>query len=113
MPTYAEKLKDPRWQQTRLRIMERDGFACVKCGSKTETLHVHHGGYERGLDPWEYDPEVLWTLCEPCHDWTTATMAQIYRDIAEMPPGPALMVLAVEVNDFKWRTSGKDIGIPA
>lgn len=26
--TYAEKLKDPRWQKKRLRILERDAFAC-------------------------------------------------------------------------------------
>lgn len=66
---YYQKLKDPRWQKKRLQIMERDNFTCQSggCGSTTDTLNVHHKFYESGKDPWDYDGNVLVTLCENCH----------------------------------------------
>lgn len=64
--TYAEKLKDPRWQKLRLQIMERDGFRCLHCGAKDKTLHVHHAVYEK-RDPWDCETRNLGTLCEDCH----------------------------------------------
>lgn len=67
MKTYAEKLKDPRWQRKRLEIMQRDEFACTHCGDVGSTLNVHHLYYKKGRDPWEYDDEVLITVCESCH----------------------------------------------
>lgn len=68
MKTYAEKLKDPRWQRKRLEIMERDGFKCRICGDETTTLHVHHVRYLRGREPWEYREFYFVTLCENCHE---------------------------------------------
>ena len=64
--TYAEKLKDPRWQKKRLKILERDEFGCALCGDDTTTLHVHHIAYSKG-DPWDIDDSLLKTLCEGCH----------------------------------------------
>lgn len=66
---YAEKLKDPRWQKMRLKIMERDDFACQYCGENENTLHVHHVEYRRGADPWDYREYQLLTVCEHCHKW--------------------------------------------
>lgn len=63
--TYQEKLKDPRWQKKRLKILERDGWACQCCGSKKKTLTVHHVVYEG--DPWEAREDDLQALCEDCH----------------------------------------------
>lgn len=65
--TYAERLKDPRWQKRRLEIMSRDGFACQSCFGDEETLHVHHIVYRKKAMPWEYPDEDLVTLCESCH----------------------------------------------
>lgn len=65
--TYKEKLKDPRWQKKRLRILERDNFQCVHCGDKESTLHVHHRLYFNDKDPWEYLDHLLITICESCH----------------------------------------------
>lgn len=65
--TYAEKLKDPRWQKKRLEIFERDKWACQECTSKTDTLHVHHKRYDKGKDPWDYDDYNFVTMCEGCH----------------------------------------------
>lgn len=64
--TYAEKLKDPRWQKKRLEVMQRDGFKCRDCGSVKNTLHVHHCAY-RGKTPWDTPIELLLTVCENCH----------------------------------------------
>jgi hypothetical protein len=67
MKTYAEKLKDPRWQRKRLEIMERDEFKCRHCRSKEKTLNVHHKIYRKGKMPWDYEDAVFVTLCEQCH----------------------------------------------
>lgn len=65
--TYAEKLKDPRWQKKRLEILQRDEFACQLCFDTTNTLHVHHKIYHKSRNPWDYPAEALITLCEDCH----------------------------------------------
>ena len=65
--SYNELLKHPKWQKKRLKILERAGFECEYCESKENTLHVHHGYYEKGLKPWEYPDESLHCLCENCH----------------------------------------------
>lgn len=62
--------KHPEWQKKRLKILERDEFACVQCGTDQEMLHVHHTFYwdkEDEAPPWDYDDETLISLCESCH----------------------------------------------
>ena len=65
--TYAEQLKDPRWQRKRLEIMSRDNFHCTSCGFDDRTLCVHHKEYIRGFKAWEYPDVLLVTLCDVCH----------------------------------------------
>jgi len=65
--SYAEKLKDPRWQKKRLEILERDEWKCMSCGDKENTLHVHHIFYFPGKEPWDVHNGFLITLCEKCH----------------------------------------------
>lgn len=65
--TYAEKLKDPRWQKKRLEILSRDNFTCKCCFNTDKTLHVHHKIYESN-NPWETSSIHLITLCEDCHE---------------------------------------------
>lgn len=65
--TYQEKLKDPRWQKKRLEILERDDWKCVLCCNSKDTLHVHHKFYNKSKNPWDYENEMLETLCEDCH----------------------------------------------
>lgn len=65
--TYKDKLKHPKWQKTRLQVLERDSFKCCACGDKDNMLHVHHKYYEKGKDPWDYDLSCFLTLCEKCH----------------------------------------------
>ncbi len=70
MTTYAEKLRDPRWQKLRLEIMQRDDFTCQNCASTTATLNIHHKRYTR--EPWDARPSDLETLCEKCHEARTS-----------------------------------------
>lgn len=63
---YYNALKDPRWQKKRLRVFERDGWKCRKCGSTRTTLHVHHLKYTRKY-PWNEPIKHLITRCERCH----------------------------------------------
>lgn len=65
---YLEVLKDPRWQRKRLEILNRDGFACQKCGNTQQTLAIHHREYLSGRYPWDYPGELLITLCQKCHE---------------------------------------------
>lgn len=65
--SYSELLKDPRWQQKRLKILERDEWMCQRCFDAQSTLHVHHRYYLPGCSPWEYTDNALVTLCEQCH----------------------------------------------
>ena len=65
--TYAEQLKDPRWQKKRLKILERDYFMCTICLDDETTLHVHHLKYNK-IAPWDIDDKYLTTLCEHCHE---------------------------------------------
>lgn len=67
--TYSEKLKDPRWQKKRLKILERDNWTCVYCDDKEKTLHIHHEKYSG--EPWETNDDDLKTCCSVCH--TTIT----------------------------------------
>lgn len=64
--TYAEKLKDPRWQKKRLEIFDRDHWTCQTCLSKEKTLCVHHKRYNG--DPWDAANEDMETVCAECHE---------------------------------------------
>jgi hypothetical protein len=79
--TYSEKLRDPRWQQKRLRIFERDGWSCQRCHSTANTLHVHHRRYLPDAEPWDYPEKLLVTLCEFCHQQETDEMRQAIYDL--------------------------------
>jgi hypothetical protein len=65
--TYAEKLKDPRWQKKRLEVMQRDDFTCQLCLRNDVTLNVHHKSYIYNNDPWDYELNNFVTYCQDCH----------------------------------------------
>lgn len=90
--TYAEKLKDPRWQRRRLEILSRDEFTCQNCFGSEETLHVHHALYRKGRDPWEYDDDELITLCETCHGNVEASREEILKSLIHPFHGEALLM---------------------
>ncbi|MGF7039117.1 HNH endonuclease [Mucilaginibacter lappiensis] len=71
--TYGALLFDSRWKERRSLILNRDGHRCVIC-SKSENLQVHHRQYHFVLStnqfkpPWDYQNELLITLCKSCHN---------------------------------------------
>lgn len=69
--TYSEKLLNPKWQKKRLEILQRDNFTCKLCGDTENTLNVHHKYYDFNKQPWDYNDDVLITLCKDCHEYET------------------------------------------
>ena len=70
MKTYQELLLDPRWQEMRLRVFDRDKWTCQECRCTKldgRPFHVHHKRYRPLAAPWEYPMDELETLCEDCH----------------------------------------------
>jgi hypothetical protein len=67
--SYADLLKDRRWQKKRLEVLDAAGWVCERCESadNSQQLHVHHRRYVRGRKPWEYSVHELQALCESCH----------------------------------------------
>ena len=82
--SYAELLKDPRWQKKRLEIMQRDNFTCQHCLATGKSLQVHHLVYEKGKKPWEYEDDELITLCENCHQEETEKNFDLYNDFQSL-----------------------------
>ena len=87
MSCYTEKFKDPRWQKKRLEILEREKWMCEDCGDKATQLHIHHGYYEKGLDPWDYNSDTLHCLCKDCHEYQQDTLRDMQYELAKMPIG--------------------------
>ena len=65
--SYAQKLRDPRWQKKRLEVMQANDFSCEICGDKESTLNIHHKQYLKGHEPWEYEADQLSCICQNCH----------------------------------------------
>ena len=84
--TYAEKYKHPNWQRKRLEIMNRADFTCEACGSTNNSLQVHHGYYERGMDPWDYDDDTLHCFCVDCHLKADELKRRLHKRIATLSP---------------------------
>ena len=87
---FWAKYKDPRWQKKRLEILAQRGFKCGSCGyhggGSPKSLHVHHGYYEKGKDPWDYKSIHLHVVCEDCHEKATKLMLQIRELIGRFHP---------------------------
>ncbi len=82
--TYYEKLRDPRWQKKRLAVLDAAGWRCEECGAEGRELHVHHGYYGKGLDPWDYSDKTLHTLCDNCHEIAEQLLAEIRERIGRL-----------------------------
>jgi hypothetical protein len=84
--SYAELLKDPRWQRKRLEVLEKNDFQCQSCGDKTTQLHVHHGCYLRGRRPWEYEDQFYHVLCDSCHQLAHKKKDILDHQIGQLAP---------------------------
>lgn len=59
-------LKTRRWQVLRQIVLERDGWACVDCGSR-KRLEIDHVQPVRNRPDLAFDPANLAARCAPCH----------------------------------------------
>ncbi len=66
--SYAEKLRDPRWQKMRLKVLEAAGWKCSDCKDEDVPLEVHHRIYLPKREPWEYPLENFVACCGSCHE---------------------------------------------
>ena len=84
--SYAEKLKDARWQELRLRLFEAADWTCEECKSirPSDGLQVHHIIYLAGVEPWDHPPEVLLSLCDKCHVERQEIEREFYLKIAKV-----------------------------
>lgn len=83
--SYAELLKDPRWQRKRLEILEYWDFKCSHCGDRSSPLNVHHGAYAKDKDPWDYPNEMLHCLCDHCHEEAHAYLDSLRWRLGLLP----------------------------
>lgn len=98
---YSEKLRNPKWQKKKNRILERDNYTCQHCGDTEKTLVVHHLEY-RG-EPWDVPDESLTTFCESCHD----QVEEIIRSVRKLSKYPEIIMTIGELanlsnNSEKW-----------
>lgn len=87
--TYAQQLRDPRWQRRRLEVMQEHKFTCEECGMNDRELgelgvqlSVHHVYYLSGKNLWEYPHCLLMCLCIPCHIERQEVEVDIYVNVA-------------------------------
>jgi len=74
-----------KWAETRTKVLKRDGYRCVRCGS-TELLDVHHriARQHGGTD----DLDNLETLCRKCHQDTPTYMKSLREESPMESPLP-------------------------
>lgn len=65
--SYSTKLKTDEWKTFRDTVLSEKGYDCEICACHTDSPHIHHAGYQRGLEPWEYEVEDMRVLCGECH----------------------------------------------
>ncbi len=111
--SYADKLKDPRWQKRRLEIFERDGWACIACGCSHKNLQVHHNWYIKNTEPWEYQNGQMCTLCEGCHEKATEIQEKLKDHLSKMHPSQQAALLHRSESYFDKDRDYKGVSISA
>lgn len=62
----AKVRRGQRWKATRLKVLDRDEWACVQCG-RQDRLEVDHIQPVRDRPDLAYVMDNLQALCGPCH----------------------------------------------
>lgn len=104
--TYAEKLRDPRWQKVRLQIFERDGWICRICGADKRTLVVHHLAYCG--EPWDAPPDRLVTLCQQCHNHFHEAIKVLSEPVRTLAWPRPLAAYFLRLRDARLRCEDRD-----
>lgn len=82
MLSYSEQLQHPKWLEKKELIFKRDGYKCLICGDSTHRLQVHHLCYFPDTHAWEYDDELLKTVCMKHHEILTYDLPKLSGLIA-------------------------------
>lgn len=69
-----------------MEILNRAEFCCEGCGDTESQLQVHHGYYEKGKEPWEYEDDTLWCLCDRCHEDAHKDRNAVCSELAKYRP---------------------------
>ena len=80
--SYYEQLVHPLWLSKINEIKLRDNFECTICGSSMHKLDVHHLCYFPDLLLWEYDNELMVTVCKKHHSQLTYDLPKLSGIIA-------------------------------
>lgn len=85
--TYAQILRDARWQRKKVHLFNVHGGYChyPGCEHPNRTLDVHHKVYLRGRDPWDYPDWCFEILCESHHLVIQDRMERAHLAIASNP----------------------------
>jgi 5-methylcytosine-specific restriction endonuclease McrA len=77
MLSYSEQMQHPLWIAKREQIFKRDNHSCKICGDSTHRIQVHHLCYFPDLLAWEYDDELMKTVCLKHHNQLTYDMPKL------------------------------------
>ena len=91
MDDFTKQYKHDKWQKKRLEILRRDKWKCRCCGETNISLDVHHLYYDVGCLIWDYDNEVLVSLCRDCH-------IKIHVDLKKVSGLIAFKLLCAEID---------------
>jgi len=80
--SYKEQMNHPLWIRKKSFIFQRDGFACRICGTTLHKLEAHHLCYFPDLLAWEYDDELIVTVCGKHHEQLTYELPKLSGLIA-------------------------------
>jgi len=80
--SYYEQLNHPLWLRKKDEILQRDNYKCVICNSSLHKLEVHHLCYFPDLLIWEYDDELMITVCKKHHEQLTYELPKLAGLIA-------------------------------
>jgi len=80
--SYYEQLKHPLWIKKRNEILKRDDYSCVVCKSNLHKMDVHHLCYFPDLLLWEYDNELMVSICKKHHYQLTYELPKLAGLIA-------------------------------
>ena len=77
MLSYKEQLHHPNWIQKKEEIFKRDNYKCLICGDGLHRIQVHHICYLPDLLAWEYDNEIMKTVCLKHHELLTFELPKL------------------------------------
>ena len=78
-----EEMDTPDYKAWRLSSFARDGFKCIRCGSR-EKIEAHH------IKPWATHPNLRYvqsnaaTLCKSCHTLVTGKEDQYEAELQDL-----------------------------